>query len=60
MRPITRIGGGGGWPNSTGYGLPNAMRKIKAHGGQIMIDSRPGGGTIVAIQFPASGEGPNA
>ncbi|GJQ27280.1 MAG: hypothetical protein HBSAPP02_23120 [Phycisphaerae bacterium] len=46
--------------NSTGYGLPNAMRKIKAHGGTMTLESNEGCGTTVIIRLPASAGGPNA
>jgi len=45
--------------NSTGYGLPNALRKIKAHGGAMSFESQEGGGTTVIIRLPAGAEGGN-
>ena len=38
--------------NSTGYGLPNAMRNIGAHGGTVRIDSEEDRGTTVTIRLP--------
>lgn len=46
--------------NSTGYGLPNAMRKIKAHGGTMTLESKEGCGTTVIIRLPAGLGGANA
>jgi two-component system CheB/CheR fusion protein len=38
----------------TGLGLSIARRVVEAHGGQIAIDTPPGGGTVVAISLPAT------
>jgi two-component system CheB/CheR fusion protein len=38
----------------TGLGLPIARRVVEAHGGQISIETPPGGGTVVAISLPAT------
>jgi len=38
----------------TGLGLSIAKRIIDAHGGEIRIDTPPGGGTIVSIDLPAT------
>jgi signal transduction histidine kinase len=38
----------------TGLGLPIAKRIIDAHGGEIQIETPPGGGTIVSIDLPAT------
>lgn len=40
--------------NSTGYGLPNAMRKIDAHRGTLAIESQEGVGTTVTIRLPSA------
>ncbi len=40
--------------NSTGYGLPNAMRKIDAHRGTLTIESEEGAGTTVTIRLPSA------
>ncbi len=36
----------------TGFGLPTARRFIRAHGGEISIDSEPGKGTVVRMTIP--------
>lgn len=46
--------------NSTGYGLPNAMRKIKAHGGTMTLESKEGCGAAVIIRLPAGAGVANA
>jgi PAS domain S-box-containing protein len=38
----------------TGLGLPIAKRIIDAHGGEIRIETPPGGGTVVSIDLPAT------
>lgn len=38
--------------NSTGYGLPNAIRNIAAHKGTINIVSQEGVGTTVKVRLP--------
>ena len=38
----------------TGLGLAIAKRIIDAHGGEIRIETPPGGGTIVSIDLPAA------
>lgn len=43
--------------NSTGYGLPNAARKIMAQGGSIQFDSQEGRGATVTVRLPAAAEG---
>lgn len=37
-----------------GLGLPFARRVVEAHGGDIELHPRPGGGTAVRIRFPAA------
>jgi len=37
----------------TGLGLSMAFNTVKAHGGQMQIESEPGEGTCVRLQFPA-------
>jgi signal transduction histidine kinase len=36
-------------PEGTGLGLPIARRIARAHGGELEIESRPGGGTTARI-----------
>jgi hypothetical protein len=38
--------------NSTGYGLPNAMRNIGAHGGTVHVSSEMNRGTTVTVRLP--------
>jgi len=38
-----------------GLGMPYAQKIIQQHGGQILVDSRPGTGTEVKIELPANG-----
>ena len=38
----------------TGLGLSIVYRTVKAHGGRMEIQSRPGQGTCVTLRFPAS------
>jgi signal transduction histidine kinase len=38
-----------------GLGMPYAQKIIQQHGGQIVVDSRPGNGTKVKIELPANG-----
>lgn len=44
--------------NSTGYGLPNAVRNLAAHGGTIRFESEEGKGTSVIIRLPLEGKVP--
>jgi two-component system sensor kinase FixL len=39
----------------TGLGLSTAKRLIESHGGTIMLDCPPSGGTVVVLQFPVQG-----
>jgi signal transduction histidine kinase len=43
-------------PGSTGsgLGLPIARNLVRAHGGQISIESQPGAGTVVRFTLPAA------
>ena len=38
-----------------GLGMPYAQKIIQQHGGQIVVESRPGNGTQVRIELPAYG-----
>ena len=38
-----------------GLGMPYAQKIIQQHGGQILVESRPGTGTEVKIELPANG-----
>jgi len=38
-----------------GMGLPKALRLVEANGGRLVVDSRPAGGTRVAVEFAAQG-----
>src|ERR1051325_4110286 len=38
-----------------GLGMPYAQKIIQQHGGQIVVDSRPGNGTQDKIELPANG-----
>ena len=38
-----------------GLGMPYAQKIIQQHGGQIVVESRPGAGTQVKIELPANG-----
>lgn len=38
-----------------GLGMPYAQKIIQQHGGQIVVESRPGTGTEVKIELPANG-----
>jgi two-component system sensor histidine kinase HydH len=38
-----------------GLGMPYAQKIIQQHGGQILVESRPGTGTQVKIELPANG-----
>jgi PAS domain S-box-containing protein len=41
----------------TGLGLPLAQRAVEAHGGEIEVLGRPGGGARFVIHLPLPGEG---
>lgn len=38
--------------DTEGHGLQNMKRRIKEHGGELMIDTRPGEGTRIIAQLP--------
>lgn len=41
--------------HGTGLGLPLARRLVEAHGGTLLLESRPGGGTRATVTLPVSG-----
>ena len=50
-------------PHGTGLGLPIAHKIVAAHGGEIILAARPGGGTVATVLLPvagSAGEGGNA
>jgi signal transduction histidine kinase len=42
-------------PASTGLGLAITRQLVQAHGGKIVVESRPGEGTVFTIELPAAG-----
>ncbi|MEY9857881.1 two-component system cell cycle sensor histidine kinase/response regulator CckA [Catenulispora sp. GAS73] len=50
FEPYYTAGAGDG----TGLGLSSAYGVVKAAGGEIRIDSRPGAGTVVSVYLPAA------
>ncbi len=43
-------------PEGTGLGLSISHAIVSAHGGQISLDNRPGGGAVVTIRLPTSSD----
>jgi len=43
-------------PDGTGLGLSISHAIVSAHGGQISLDNRPGGGALVTIRLPTSSD----
>jgi len=44
-------------PQGTGLGLPLAHKIVAAHGGEIRVSAKPGGGTVMTVLLPvAAGE----
>jgi signal transduction histidine kinase len=41
---------------STGFGLPQAMRTIRAHNGEVSVMSQEGQGTTIRIELPSTME----
>lgn len=39
-------------PRGTGLGLAIARRLVEAHGGRLLFEDRPGGGTIARVRLP--------
>lgn len=53
LEPLARLhrdGDGAG----TGLGLATCSAIAKAHGGDLTLSETPGGGTTVAVSFPAA------
>ena len=44
-------------PRGTGLGLPIARRIARSHGGDLELESEPGGGTTVSVTLPADRNG---
>lgn len=43
-------------PGGTGLGLAIARRLVEAHGGRLLFEDRPGGGTVARIRLPRIAE----
>ena len=43
-------------PDGVGLGLATASQIVRFHAGTIRVSSQPGGGTVVRLAFPATGE----
>jgi K+-sensing histidine kinase KdpD len=50
--PFVRSGDRRGAPRGAGLGLAIARGLVEAHGGRIVADERPGGGTVVRFTLP--------
>ena len=44
----------------TGIGMAIVYRIVQEHGGQLRVDSRPGGGTTITVELPANRPAPQA
>jgi signal transduction histidine kinase len=53
LEPLVRLHREGDGPG-TGLGLATCSTIAKAHGGDLMLSETPGGGTTVAVSFPAA------
>ena len=45
-------------PGGTGLGLAIARRLVEAHGGRLVFEDRPDGGTVVRVRLPRAGPAP--
>ena len=55
MRPFGQVAEHpSGGRSGIGIGLPLTRHLIQEHGGKLVIDSQPGGGTTVSLHFPPS------
>ena len=53
--PVDALLSGGdraGGDGDTAVGLPSSRALVEAHGGRLLVDSRPGEGTLVRIELP--------
>jgi K+-sensing histidine kinase KdpD len=48
FKPFVKLAAGGG----AGLGLPISLAIVEAHGGRMLIEDAPGGGTIVVMELP--------
>lgn len=48
FEPFVKLAGGGG----AGLGLPISRAIVEAHGGRVLIEDSPGGGTAVVLELP--------
>ena len=54
LEPFRQVAEGLDRPaGGTGLGLPLARAFIEAHGGQLVLDSAPGRGTLAIVTLPA-------
>ncbi len=53
MEPFQQAGNKPHEPGGTGLGVPLAVQLTKLHGGSLTIESTPGLGTTVSVEFPA-------
>ncbi len=44
----------------TGIGMAIVYRIVQEHGGQLRVDTRPGGGTTITVELPANRPSPQA
>jgi two-component system sensor histidine kinase PilS (NtrC family) len=44
----------------TGIGMAIVYRIVQEHGGRLLVDTRPGGGTTITVELPASRPAPQA